>query len=150
MERIFTDGTDPRFVILCEKLDQFLSSMNGEEKQKQVYNQYNTLTDIHDVILIMEDGTPIGCGSFKKYDNYAVEIKRVYVADEYRKKGIGRIIMNELEDAAKSKGYTKLMLETGAAFTGANNLYRSLGFQLIDNYGQYIDMKDSVCMEKII
>ncbi len=150
METIFTNGTDQRFIMLCEKLDQFLSSMNGEEKQKQFYDQYNTLSHIHDVIIMMEDGEAVGCGSFKKYDSYSVEIKRVYVAEEYRNKGIARKIMSKLEELAKRKGYLKLVLETGTAFNGANHLYRSLGFQVIDNYGPYIGMPDSVCMEKVL
>lgn len=37
-------------------------------KQRNKYNQYNTLEEIHDVILVMDNGQVVGCGSFKRYD----------------------------------------------------------------------------------
>lgn len=150
MEIIKTDGTDERFVMLCGKLDEFLSCMNGKEKQKNVYDQYNSLAGIHDVVLALEDGIPAGCGSLKEYGSRTGEIKRVYVREEYRRNGTGRKIIEALEALAKDKGYDRLILETGVSFTGATHLYKSQGYRVIENYGQYAGMKDSLCMEKIV
>ena len=150
MEIIKTDGTDKRFVMLCKKLDEFLSGMNGKEKQKKIYDQYNSLAGVHDVVLALENGILAGCGSLKEYDSRTWEIKRVYVREEYRRNGTGRKIIEALEALAKDKGYDKLILETGVSFTGATHLYKSLGYRVIENYGQYAGMKDSVCMEKVV
>lgn len=150
MELIFTNGKDERFVYLCSELDNYLNEAIGGEKQKEEYNQYNTLEEIHDVILAVEDGHPMGCGSFKKYKDDTVEIKRVFVKDSFRHRGIGKVIMNELEKRANEKGFKKLILETGKPLIGAQKMYKNLGYKIIQNYGQYKNIDTSVCMEKEI
>ncbi len=82
MELINTDGNDKRFVNLCHELDDFLNEIIGGEKQSEKYNQYYNLKDIHDVILVIDNGQAVGCGSFKKYDEKVAEIKRVFIKKE--------------------------------------------------------------------
>jgi Acetyltransferase (GNAT) family. len=86
MELIHTDGKDERFINLCRELDDFLNEIVGGKKQRDKYNQYNILADIHDVILVIEDGQAVGCGSFKRYNENVAEIKWVFVKKEYRRK----------------------------------------------------------------
>lgn len=74
MELIYTDGKDERFINLCRELDDLLNEIVGGEKQRDKYNQYNTLADIHDVILVIEDGQVVGCGSFKSYHENVAEV----------------------------------------------------------------------------
>ena len=150
MELISTDGKDKRFIELCSKLDEYLNDSVGGEKQKKEYNKYNTLDDIHDVILILDDDNPVACGSFKEYEKGCAELKRVFVKKEVRKQGLGRKLVEELEKKAKSQGYSKMILETGKALVSAQNLYLNLGFKIIENYGQYKNMSGSICMEKIL
>ena len=148
MQILVTDGSDERFILLCRKLDECLNDMVGGEKQRSQYVQYNKLDDIHDVVILIDNDTSIGCGSFKQYDNETVEIKRVYVCDEYRGRKYGRIILEKLESIARHQGFKRIVLETGKQFNNAIHLYRNLDYQVINNYGQYAEMKDSICMEK--
>lgn len=150
MQLIVTEGTDERFKHLCSKLDDYLNMIVGGEQQRTQYTKYNQLDSIHDVVLIIEDDKAVGCGSFKKYDDQTAELKRVYVSEEYRGKRYGRVILEQLESIAKNKGYKSLILETGRPLEQAKNLYTNMGYKIIDNYGQYVDMKDSICMEKIL
>lgn len=150
MEILFTDGKDERFAELCHELDEYLNWVVGSEKQRSQYTQYNTLEDIHDVALIMEDGKAVACGSFKKYGPGTAEIKRVFTKADYRNRGYGKSIMKALEKQALSRGYSKLILETGFLLKGAMKMYTALGFKVIKNYGQYINMPESVCMEKAL
>ncbi|MGX8709428.1 MAG: GNAT family N-acetyltransferase [bacterium] len=148
MEIIFTNGDDERFVNLCHKLDEHLNDVVGGEKQRKQYIQYNTLENIHDVVLIIEDGKAAACGGFKEYEPGTAEIKRVFTEKGCRNRGYGKSIMNALEERALNKGYTKLILETGFLLKEAIRMYTSIGFHVIKNYGQYINMPESVCMEK--
>ena len=148
MQIVLTNGCDQRFIILCQKLDDYLNEIVGGEKQRQQYVQYNSLEEIHDVVLIMEKGVTVGCGSIRHYDDNTVEIKRVFVCDEYRGRTFGQIIMTELEMIARKAGYKKVILETGKLLKEAYRLYRGLGYQIIENYGPYADLTDSICMEK--
>lgn len=149
MEVIYTDGRDKGFIELCKELDNYLNDTVGGESQKN-YDQYNTLEDIHDVVLIMEDGQAVGCGSFKRYKEKTAEVKRVFVKSSYRCNGLGKKIITFVEERAKVKGYEKLILETGVKLKDAQRLYKKFGFYIRENFGEYKDMPQSVCMEKYI
>ena len=56
--------------------------------------------------------------------------------------------MGLLENIAREKGYNCLILESGAPLVAAMALYRKIGYKVIQNYGQYRDMPDSICMKK--
>ena len=56
--------------------------------------------------------------------------------------------MELLEGKGRSKGYTYFILESGEPLVAAMALYKSIGYDVIPNYGQYKDMPDSVCMRK--
>jgi len=148
MKIVYTNGSNQDFCKLCNLLDDYLNEIVGGEIQRKHYNQYNLLHDIHDVVLIYEDELPIACGGFKHYHTGIAEIKRVFVCKEHRGKGVSKELMRVIEEQAKSKGYNKLILETGAVLIEAMGLYRSLGYHIIPNYGQYADMSQSICMEK--
>lgn len=149
MEIVYTDGADKRFIELCKELDNYLNDTVGVQEQKG-YDQYNTLEDIHDVVLILNNGQAVACGSFKEFDKESAELKRVFVKSSERHKGLGRIIVNTVEKKAGEKGYDKLILETGMQMKPAQNMYKSIGFYIRENFGQYKEMSNSVCMEKYI
>jgi len=150
MEIIYTDGSNPDFIMLCHMLDDYLNQIVGCEEDRLQYIKYNTLEDIHDVIIAYDDNIPIGCASFKLYKNDIAEVKRVFVKEEYRGKGISKELLQHVESSAKEKRYKKLILETGAPLVEAMSLYKKLGYTTIDNYGQYKCMKDSICMSKTL
>lgn len=148
MEIVFTDGNDKRFVDLCRELDDYLNDIVDGETPREQYNQYNTLENIHDVILIIENGKAVACGSFKEYEPGIAEIKRVFTKEGFRNRGYGKTILCAIEKRALNKGYKKLILETGLLLKEAHKMYLAFGFHVIKNYGQYINMSESVCMEK--
>jgi len=146
----YTDGCNQDFITLCHELEDFLNELVEGEQNRSQYIPYNRLEDIHDVIVVYDDSTPVGCASFKHYEIAVAEVKRVFIRREYRGMGISRTIMELLEQRAKEQGYYKLILESGEPLVSAMILYRTIGYYVIPNYGQYIGMKDSVCMEKLL
>ncbi len=150
MNVVLTDGRDKDFVELCRLLDENLNEIVGGEKQREQYIQYNTLDDIHDVVLVYIDKVSVGCASFKHFKDRIAEVKRVYVRKEYQGKGISNLLLHTLEERSRVKGYGKLVLETGAPLVAAMGLYIKRGYKRIDNYGQYKDMPESICMEKLL
>lgn len=144
----YTNGCNQDFITLCHALDDFLNDLVGGEKNRSQYIPYNSLDDIHDVIIIYDEKVPVGCASFKHYENTIAEVKRVFIQSEYRGRGISKIMMELLEQKAKDKGYHKLILESGEPLASAMILYRKIGYHVIPNFGQYKDMPDSICMEK--
>ena len=147
MKFVYTDGSSLDFMELCHELDDFLNELVGGEENRAEYILYNQLDDIHNVVVTYDD-IPVGSASFKKYDDECAEVKRVFVKEEYRNKGIANELMELLENAAREQGYRYLILESGAPLVAAMALYRKIGYKVIQNYGQYRDMPDSICMKK--
>ncbi len=55
-----------------------------------------------------------------------------------------------LEQKAMENGYSKLILETGNVLKEAIKLYSGIGYNVIENYGQYVDIQESICMGKLL
>ncbi len=148
MRFVYTDGGSLDFMELCHELDDFFNELVGGEENRAEYIPYNQLDDIHNVIVAYDDDIPVGSVSFKKYDDECAEVKRVFVKEEYRNKGIANELMELLENTAREQGYRYLILESGAPLVAAMALYRKIGYKVIPNYGQYREMPNSICMKK--
>lgn len=148
MRFVHTDGGNADFIELCHGLDHFLNELVGGEEKRSKYIPYNRLDDIHDVIIAYDGDIPVGSASFKKYDEECAEVKRVFIKQEYRGKGISKVLMERLEHIARGQGYRYLILESGEPLVAAMSLYKKIGYKVIPNYGQYADMPASVCMKK--
>jgi GNAT superfamily N-acetyltransferase len=85
------------------------------------------------------DGTDVACGGFRPLRRGVAEIKRMYVAPDVRRRGIGARILAFLEERAVAEGYGEAWLETGTAQPDAITLYVSAGYQPRDPYGEFKD-----------
>ncbi|MBK8806326.1 MAG: GNAT family N-acetyltransferase [Bacteroidales bacterium] len=141
-----TNSNDIDFKNLIKSLDNELSETYGEEQTK--YNKFNKVEEIETVVLAYQNDTPIGCGCIRKYDNDTIEIKRMFVQNDYRRKGVSKLVLKELESWAIEIGYKKAILETGIYQINAKGLYSNNGYKQIDNFGQYIGIQTSICMMK--
>jgi GNAT superfamily N-acetyltransferase len=146
----YTNGCNEDFIELCHMLDGYLNNAVGGEENRSHHIKYNNLNDIHNVVVAYDKDLAIGSAGFKKYDEETAELKRVYIREDYRGKGISKKIMELLEEAARQAGFTSLILETGEVLVEAIGLYRTIGYKVIPNYGQYANMEESICMKKII
>jgi DNA-binding MarR family transcriptional regulator/GNAT superfamily N-acetyltransferase len=71
---------------------------------------------------------PIGCGALKHFPGRASDIKRMWVAEPARGRGIGRRLLAELEARAAEHGARTVRMETNGALTEAIALYLSAGY----------------------
>ena len=143
-----TNSDNPDFQKLVVVLDAYLRILDGDDHL--FYAQLNKTDSIKHVIVVYQNGEPIGCGAIRHYSEDTVEVKRMYVLENQRGKGIASTILNELENWAKELSYKKCILETGKKQVEAIKLYHKAGYTLIENYGQYKNMESSVCFEKIL
>ena len=147
MKLLKTNSNHPDFQKLTRLFDDYLVEIDGDEKD--FFAQYNQIY-IDNVIVCYEDDIAVGCGAFKEYEPTVAEIKRMFVLPEKRSKGIASTVLNALEIWAKENGFQHAILETSNQLTNAISLYQKSGFEVIPNYGQYIDVESSVCMKKIL
>ncbi len=94
-----------------------------------------------------ENDRVIAIGAVKMFKNYG-EIKRVYVPDEHRGKGLAKMIMSALEKKLIDQSINKARLETGIHQQGAIGLYRKLGYKQCAPFGAYLSDPLSIFMSK--
>lgn len=83
------------------------------------------------------DGRPVASGALRRRDDVTAEIKRMYVAPDVRRRGVGAAMLRWLEDTAEHRGYRHLVLETGDEQPEALAMYRSAGYEPVEPYGFY-------------
>jgi GNAT superfamily N-acetyltransferase len=81
-----------------------------------------------------EDGRALACGGVRVLSPGVAEIKRMYVVPEARGRGLGRVLLAELESAARDLGCTLVRLDTAAPLVEASALYASAGYRSIPAY----------------
>jgi GNAT superfamily N-acetyltransferase len=94
------------------------------------------------------DGRAVGCGGIARFDETRGELKRMYVEPGSRGLGIGRKLLESLEEEARRLGYVAVVLETGDKQPEALGLYVSSGYERIPCYEPYASRELSLCFEK--
>lgn len=143
---IRTDSNNKDFQKLVAELDAVLKILDGE--QNTFYAQFNKIDNIKYAVVAYDNDTPVGCGAIKEFSEDTIEVKRMYVAINYRGQGIASIVLKELEAWAAELNYNKCILETGNKQPEAIALYKKNNYKRIPNYGQYKNVENSICFEK--
>lgn len=146
IKRTTSDNVD--FGKLVVELDAYLKVLDGDDHA--FYAQFNKTSLLKNALICYDDDKAVGIGAYKEFEPNVAEIKRMYTIPEYRGKGIAKAILTELENWAREEGYTTSILETGFMQIDAIGLYHKLGYRVIENFGQYKGVENSVCMEKNI
>jgi GNAT superfamily N-acetyltransferase len=110
--------------------------------------------DIAAMVLLRVDGEPVACGAVRDASADlgagTGELKRMFVHPDHRGRGWSRVVLAELERIAAGLGWQRLVLETGVLQPEAIGLYLRAGYLPIDNFGEYVDVVDSRCFEKVL
>jgi putative acetyltransferase len=85
------------------------------------------------------NGAAVGCGGVALFADYA-EVKRMYVRDAARGRGVAYSLLNRIEKQARESGLDLLRLETGVRQFAALRLYERAGFQPCAAFGAYVEM----------
>nr|WP_210427872.1 GNAT family N-acetyltransferase [Dyella sp. SG609] len=95
------------------------------------------------------DGTPVACGACVDEGDY-VEVKRMYVLPACRGLGLGKQLLEALEQQVHARGGRVVRLETGTAQAEALELYERAGYRRYPPFGSHRSNPQSVCMEKVL
>ena len=88
------------------------------------------------LLLVRVDGEPAGLGGVRHLNTPVAEVKSMYVEPRYRKAGVARRLLNELERIAAERGCHAARLDTSDYLTGAIALYRSAGYREVPDYNR--------------
>ncbi|MEJ8669766.1 GNAT family N-acetyltransferase [Streptomyces sp. MS1.AVA.1] len=102
-------------------------------------------------------GTPVASGGWRAQDENGegnedgdAELKRMYVIEQMRGRGLARRILAALEDDARAAGRTRMVLETGTKQPEAVALYTSSGYEPCGKFGFYRFHDLSLCYAKAL
>jgi putative acetyltransferase len=143
---IRTDSNNLNFQDLVKALDLDLRIRDGEDHA--FFAQFNKIDMIKYVVVAFENEVAVACGAIKEYSAKVMEVKRMYVKEDKRGKGIASLVLQDLEKWCIELKFEKCILETGLAQPEAISLYTKNNYQRIPNYGQYEQVETSVCFEK--
>ncbi|NUN68120.1 MAG: GNAT family N-acetyltransferase [Bacteroidetes bacterium] len=81
------------------------------------------------LLLAEADGVICGCIALRPFDGEGVcEMKRLFVREAFRGRGIGRMMTEQIVAEARAIGYHTMRLDTLQRMEEARALYRQLGF----------------------
>lgn len=147
VEFLRTHANHPDFKRFIVDLDSEFKIRYPESQHN--FQPYNEVDASARVIIGFTNQQPIGCGCFRTtIQKSTIEIKRMYVVHDFRNRGIGKRILELLEQWAVEQGFTTAILETGVNQPEAIAAYRRSGYQLIPNFPPYDTVMESICMEK--
>ena len=123
---------------LISELDQMLSSEYPPEQRHGLALDAIFRPNIR-FFLARLNGTAVGCGGVAWFVDFA-EVKRMYVRDVARGRGVAQALLARIEAEARAAGYAVLRLETGVRQSAALRFYQRAGFQICEAFGVYAAM----------
>lgn len=99
-----------------------------------------------------EDGVLLGVGAIKDLGGGEAELKSMHTARVARGQGVGGAMVKQILAHAKSKGFTRVYLETGShpPYEPARRLYAGLGFEPSEPFGDFIPSDFNTFMSREI
>ncbi|MED5046683.1 GNAT family N-acetyltransferase [Bacillus siamensis] len=89
------------------------------------FDQFDTLQEQCGHVLVYHENQPAGTGRVRIV-NHTGKLERICILKPYRKYGLGKAIISELENMIKEKGITQCKLH---GQTQAEGFYHKLGYQ---------------------
>jgi GNAT superfamily N-acetyltransferase len=85
-------------------------------------------------LVVRSDDTTVGCAGLHRIDDATGEIKRMWIDPDWRGLGLGRRLLDRVEDAARDRGRERVVLDTNETLVEAIALYERAGYEPIDRY----------------
>ncbi|MGW1618269.1 GNAT family N-acetyltransferase [Streptomyces sp. NPDC002172] len=104
-----------------------------------------------------ESGRPVATGGWRSQDANGegnedgdAELKRMFVIEAMRGRGLARRMLAALEADARTAGRLRMVLETGTKQPEAIALYTSSGYEPCGKFGYYRHYESSRCFAKAL
>jgi putative acetyltransferase len=123
---------------LISELDRILSAEYTPEQRHGLALDAIFKPDIR-FFLARSNGAAVGCGGVALFADFA-EVKRMYVRDVARGRGVARALLARIERETSDAGLVLLRLETGVRQIAALRFYQRAGFQPCAAFGAYATM----------
>jgi L-amino acid N-acyltransferase YncA len=146
-------------VIYNHGIEDRLATLEMETKdQSYMIDWFSKHQGRYKVLVAETEGMIVGWGSLNLYNNRCVydgvADLSLYIARDYRGKGVGGRLLSSLEDAAKDNGFHKILLFTFPFNQLGQGLYRNKGYREVGVFknqgildGEFVEV---MAMEKLL
>lgn len=142
MNIITMESVDEKVLKLFSEHDDYMIDFLGNDKW--CYTRYNENENIGKIWVAVSDNIPIGCIAYREKDDGIGEVKRLYIKEEYRGRGLSKELLKAVECYAEEQGCHTLFLDTRITLEPAVSIYRAFGFQIVFRQGLYIQMEKKI------
>lgn len=119
-------------------IEEYYDSINVVVRDdRETILHYALDTDSSGIWLAYVDNIPVGCVLLRPLpcvSSTSVEVKRLYVKEPYRGKGIPHALMTALEDCARTLGNDWIYLDTKDDLIAAIKFYEKFGYERCERY----------------
>jgi putative acetyltransferase len=137
---------------LVRQLNAYLNPLSPKEFQFQMTVEQMAGPETTLFVARDDAGRAVGMGALKEHTPTMGEVKRMYTLPNVRGQRVGSALLMRIEDLARRKGITHLLLETGGArvagFEPAHRLYERGGFTKRGAFLDYPETDWSTFYEK--
>jgi len=131
---------------------EYLASMGLDLSFQGIEEELETLPGKYErpqgAIIVAEAGGALcGCVALRKIGDGVCEMKRLFVKDAYKGRGIGKELVSRIIEEGRAKGYRAMRLDTLSTMKSALKLYGAFGFRETEAY-VYNPIKGAVYLEK--
>jgi len=139
MKIAFLDVISEDVIQLFSEQDDFMIDFLDDDSV--YYTRYSKNENIKNVWVAYFDDLPIGCVAYRKKSTDVGEVKRMFIKNEYRGRGISKSLLDMVEQHAKQCGDHTLHLSTRITLEPAITVYRHSGFIETFRNGLYVEME---------
>ncbi len=147
MQIALESADQPDVRALIDALDAYQGALYPAESNYHLSVEALMQPNVLFAVARDDEGIAVGCGAIVLFDGYG-ELKRMFVPQAQRGRGIAKAIITFLEAHALQRNCLLLRLETGIYQPEAHGLYAGAGYERRGPYGEYPDDPLSVFMEK--
>lgn len=145
---LHTNSAHSDFQMLAVELEKELFERDGD--LADVNYELNKVELMENAVVLYVNDVAAACGAYRILSDDTIELKRMYVAPQYRRNNYASKILSELESIAKQNGFRNAVLETGKNQPEAIAFYLKHGYSEIEKFGKYVGSENSVCFGKEI
>jgi putative acetyltransferase len=143
------DPARPDVRALIEELDRYLIGLYDPDENHLLDIESLRAPDVS-FYVARRAGVALACGAVRVIEPGVGEVKRVYAAPRARGLGLGRRILEALEQRARELHLRELKLETGDRQPEALALFKACGFKPCGPFGGYHQGVTSLFFVKLI
>lgn len=120
---------------IIQMVSEILREMfNGNPAEFKILKEFNVTKDYICYLVVVIGKKIVGVGALKKLKDGKVRIKRLYVMEDYRRRGIAQKILDQLIQFAREKNYKQILFNTYPTMEHARKFHKRNGFtEVISN-----------------